>query len=85
MSCALRLQGLCLVPWVVCVQTGCGSGLTATDTALVGVETEQQRECVDAFLDGGPSAQNACRAVVRATWDKYWAERFDGGANGSGD
>lgn len=84
------------MPWVVRVQLGlaacalspflgCGGGITPADTALVAVETEQQRECVDALLDAGPDAQMACRATVRDEWNRYWATRFEGGAIGPRD
>lgn len=59
---------------------GCGGGITPADTALVAVETDQQRQCVDVYRDAGPAAQDACRTQVRATWDAYWSAHFDGGA-----
>jgi hypothetical protein len=87
-TCPHELQGSRVASWIVRAQLGlaacalcaCGGGITPADTALVAVETEQQRECVDAFLDAGADAQNACRATVRAEWDRYWARKFDGGA-----
>lgn len=87
MICPHELQGVTVAPWVVRAQLGiaacalcigCGSGFTAQDGIQVGVEIEQQRECVDRFAPDA-SAQDACRAQVRATWDAYWATHFDGG------
>ena len=59
---------------------GCGGAqLTTSETALIAAEQAQSLQCVAQYAPDA-SAQDACRASVKATWDTYWLTQFDGGA-----
>lgn len=71
-------RGVLLFIGLLLLLQGCGSGLTAADSALVAVEVAQQKDCVDSYSPDA-AAQNICRAQVKAWWSNYWAS-LDGGA-----
>lgn len=58
---------------------GAGNPMTPQDSTIVTSETLQDAECVRLNAhDAGP--MRACRAAVRARFDAYWSNYFDGGA-----
>lgn len=59
--------------------TGCTPGLSGTQRALVEAERAQELNCVYQYAPDA-SAQNGCRAFIKAQWDVYWAKQFDGGS-----
>jgi hypothetical protein len=64
------------------VAGACGaasSPMTFEDRILVGDETTEQTTCIVMYADAGAAKVDACRARVRAAWDRQWAATFDGG------
>jgi hypothetical protein len=65
---------------IALILVGCSGGhITPQDSTVVAAEQAEGVSCVERFKPNAADI-NTCRAAVKAKYDAYWAEHFDGGA-----